>query len=122
MKKSLVALCLAGMSAPFASAALAGDLVIPLPKGTTVEKTKVVYRCADETVEALYLNAGDISLVRLRLKDGVVIAANVMSGSGAKYQGGVHVWWSKGDKADLYDLMADPDMKQPVHCVEVKKS
>ena len=60
--------------------------------------------------------------VRLGLKDGVIVAANVISGSGARYQGGVHVWWSKGDEADLYDLMADPEMKKPVHCVEKKKS
>lgn len=122
MKKSLAVMCFTILSFSAASRALADDLVIPLPKDTTVEKVETVYQCAADKVEATYFNAGDISLVRLGLKDGVVVAANVISGSGARYQGGVHVWWSKGEEADLYDLMADPEMKKPVHCVEVKKT
>lgn len=122
MKKSLASMCFAALSLAAASSASAEDMVIPLPNDTTVEKVETVYQCATDTVDATYFNAGDISLVRLGLKDGVIVAANVISGSGAKYQGGTHVWWSKGNEADLYDLMADPDMKQPVHCVEVKKT
>lgn len=122
MKKSVAATCLAAFSMSVATSALAEELVIPLPKDTTVEKVETVYQCAADKVEAVYFNAGEISLVRLGLKDGVTVAANVISGSGAKYQGGIYVWWSKGEEADLYDLMADPEMKQPVHCVEAKKS
>ncbi|MCZ7851159.1 MliC family protein [Agrobacterium salinitolerans] len=121
MKKSVAATCLAVFSTSIATGAMAEDLVIPLPKDTTVEKVETVYQCAADKVEAVYFNAGEISLVRLGLKDGVTVAANVISGSGAKYQGGMYVWWSKGDEADLYDLMADPQMKQPVHCIETKK-
>ncbi|WP_332909355.1 MULTISPECIES: MliC family protein [Agrobacterium] len=122
MKKSVAATCLAAFSTSIATGAMAEDLVIPLPKDTTVEKVETVYQCAADKVEAVYFNAGEISLVRLGLKDGVTVAANVISGSGAKYQGGMYVWWSKGDEADLYDLMADPQMKQPVHCIETKKT
>ncbi len=122
MRKTVALPCLATFVLSIAADALAEDLVIPLPKGTAVEKVETIYQCAADRVEAVYFNAGDVSLVRLGLKDGVTVAANVISGSGAKYQGGVHVWWSKGDEADLYDLMADPDMKKPVHCVEAKKS
>ncbi|MGV1955773.1 MliC family protein [Agrobacterium sp. 22-214-1] len=122
MKKSVAATCLAAFSMSVATSALAEELVIPLPKDTTVEKVETVYQCAADKVEAVYFNAGEISLVRLGLKDGVTVAANVISGSGAKYQGGIYVWWSKGEEADLYDLMADPEMKKPVHCVEAKKS
>ena len=122
MKKSVAATCLAAFSMSVATGAMAEELVIPLPKDTTVEKVETVYQCAADKVEAVYFNAGEISLVRLGLKDGVTVAANVISGSGAKYQGGIYVWWSKGEEADLYDLMADPEMKQPVHCVEAKKS
>lgn len=121
MTKSIAAICFVVLSSA-ASGALAEDLVIPLPKDTAVEKVETVYQCGADTVEAVYFNAGDISLVRLGLKDGVLVAANVISGSGARYEGGVHVWWSKGEEADLYDLMADPEMKKPVHCVEKKKS
>ncbi|MCZ7488577.1 MliC family protein [Rhizobium rhizogenes] len=122
MRKSIAITCLAILSPMVASSALAEDLVIPLPKDATIQKVEAVYQCAADTVDAVYFNAGDISLVRLGLKDGVLVAANVISGSGARYQGGVHVWWSKGEEADLYDLMADPEMKKPVHCVEKKKS
>lgn len=122
MRKSVAAMCLAAFSMSVATGAMAEDLVIPLPKDAAVEKVETVYQCAADKVEATYFNAGEISLVRLGLKDGVTVAANVMSGSGAKYQGGIYVWWSKGEEADLYDLMADPEMKQPVHCVEAKKS
>lgn len=121
MKKSVAATCLAAFFTSIATGAMAEDLVIPLPKDTAVEKVETVYQCAADKVEAVYFNAGEISLVRLGLKDGVTVAANVISGSGAKYQGGMYVWWSKGDEADLYDLMADPQMKQPVHCIETKK-
>lgn len=122
MKKSVAATCLAAFSMSVATGAMAEELVIPLPKDTTVEKVETVYQCATDKVEAVYFNAGEISLVRLGLKDGVTVAANVISGSGAKYQGGIYVWWSKGEETDLYDLMADPEMKKPVHCVEAKKS
>lgn len=122
MKKSVAATCLAAFSMSVATGAMAEELVIPLPNDTTVEKVETLYQCAADKVEAVYFNAGEISLVRLGLKDGVTVAANVISGSGAKYQGGIYVWWSKGEEADLYDLMADPEMKKPVHCVEARKS
>jgi len=122
MKITVAAPCAAAFALSIATGAVAEDLVIPLPKDSAVEKVETTYQCAADRVEAVYFNAGDVSLVRLGLKDGVTVAANVISGSGAKYQGGVYVWWSKGDEADLYDLMADPDMKKPVHCVDVKKS
>ncbi|AVH42158.1 hypothetical protein G6M70_09230 [Agrobacterium tumefaciens] len=122
MKKSVAATCLAAFSMSVATGAMAEELVIPLPNDTTVEKVETVYQCAADKVEAVYFNAGEISLVRLGLKDGVTVAANVISGSGAKYQGGIYVWWSKGEEADLYDLMADSEMKKPVHCVEARKS
>lgn len=122
MNKTVAAISLAAFSVSLATGAMAEDLVIPLPKDTTVEKVETVYQCVADKVEAVYFNAGEVSLVRLGLKNGVTVAANVISGSGAKYQGGIYVWWSKGDEADLYDLMADPEMKKPVHCVDVKKS
>ena len=122
MKKSVAATCLAAFSMSVSTGAMAEELVIPLPNDTTVEKVETVYQCAADKVEAVYFNAGEISLVRLGLKDGVTVAANVIAGSGAKYQGGIYVWWSKGEEADLYDLMADPEMKKPVHCVEARKS
>lgn len=119
MKKSIAIVCLTTSLLAIASRAGAEDLVIPLPNDVKVEKVDTVYKCGADMVKATYYNAGNISLVQLGLKGGTVVAANVISASGAKYQGDAYVWWSKNDEADFYDLTADPEMK-PVVCVESK--
>ncbi|MCP2134307.1 membrane-bound inhibitor of C-type lysozyme [Rhizobium sp. SLBN-94] len=91
MNKTVAAISVAAFSVSLATGVMAEDLVIPLPKDTTVEKVEAVYQCAADKVEAVYFNAGEVSLVRLGLKNGVTVAANVISGSGAKYQGGIYV-------------------------------
>ena len=52
------------------------------------------------------------------MEDQTVVAANVISGSGAKYAGGIYIWWTKGETADLYNLMDDPEQEKPISCVE----
>ena len=88
-----------------AAAALAGEITIPLADGTDVEKIETVYDCGDRTVAVTYINAGAISLAVLDMDGEPVVAANVISASGARYAGAHYVWWSKGDEASLYDLM-----------------
>lgn len=101
-----------------ASGALAGEINIPLPDDVDVTENSVLYKCGDQNVSATYYNAGENSLVQLEMEDTSVIAANVLSGSGAKYAGGVYIWWTKGDSADLYNLMDDPDQEKPISCKE----
>jgi len=101
-----------------ASGALAGEINIPLPDDVDVTENSVLYKCGDQNVSATYYNAGENSLVQLEMEDTSVIAANVLSGSGAKYAGGVYIWWTKGDTADLYNLMDDPDQEKPISCKE----
>lgn len=100
------------------SGALAGEINIPLPEDVDVTENSVLYKCGDQNVSATYYNAGENSLVQLEMEDTSVIAANVLSGSGAKYAGGVYIWWTKGDTADLYNLMDDPDQEKPISCKE----
>lgn len=101
-----------------ASGALAGEINIPLPDDVDVTENSVLYKCGDQNVSATYYNAGENSLVQLEMEETSVIAANVLSGSGAKYAGGVYIWWTKGDSADLYNLMDDPDQEKPISCKE----
>lgn len=99
------------------SMASAGEIVISVPDDVEVISDSILYACGDDSVSATYYNAGEISLVELEMEDQTIVASNVLSGSGAKYAGGVYIWWSKGDAADLYNIMEDPEMAKPVNCV-----
>jgi len=80
------------------------DVTIRIPGAETVARNTVRYSCSGRIVSAEYLNAGLISIVSLTIGDEFVLAANVLSGSGAKYAGGRYIWWAKGAEATLYDL------------------
>ena len=101
-----------------ASSASAGEINIKLPDDTEVTTNSVLYKCGEKNVSVTYYNAGDISRAELELEDETIVASNVISGSGAKYAGGVYIWWTKGETADLYNLMDDPDQSKPTNCVE----
>ncbi|MGV0910863.1 MliC family protein [Martelella sp. FOR1707] len=83
--------------------ALAEDAVsITLPSGAA--EISASYDCGDFTLDARYINSDQIMLAELQWPDNHVIAANVISGSGARYAAGPYVWWSTGDDATLYDV------------------
>lgn len=94
----------------------ADDITIPMPGETKVEQVNASYQCGSEVVSVVYMNAGSVNLARITMGNTIIVASNVISASGAKYAGGPYVWWSKGDNADLYDVMRDPDMNEPRHC------
>ncbi|PWL19718.1 hypothetical protein DKP76_00695 [Falsochrobactrum shanghaiense] len=114
MKKwiSLLAFSLA------ASTAMAGEITIALPDDVEVSVNSVLYKCGEQNISATYYNAGEISLVELEMEEHSVVAANVISGSGARYAGGIYIWWTKGETADLYNLMDDPEQEKPLSCTE----
>ena len=101
-----------------ASTALAGEITIALPDDVDVSVNSVLYKCGEQNISATYYNAGEISLVELEMEDQSVVAANVISGSGARYAGGIYIWWTKGETADLYNLMEDPEQEKPLSCTE----
>lgn len=84
---------------------VSSDILISVPGARTIDRQAVRYDCAGKSVAAEYINAGPVSLVTLTIGSDFVIAANVLSGSGAKYAGGQYVWWTKGDEATLIDAM-----------------
>lgn len=103
-----------------AVARLAGEmrstaLTIDVPGVHKVERRKLTYDCGGKPVDVEYLNAGGASLATLSLQGEFVVAASVMAASGARYAGERLVWWTKGDRADLYDLTRGEDAA-PVAC------
>ena len=112
MRLSLAAFIIAAAT----NAAMASTVTLELPGGAPVERNSVNYKCGDQAVKAEYINAGDNSLVVLTLGDRTVVAVTVLSGSGAKYAGQQYVWWTKGDNADLYDLMKGDDAPAVFSC------
>ncbi len=85
------------------------DVTIRVPGAEGVNRQTVRYACGDKTVDVEYINAGPVAIARLTIGDDFVVAANVLSGSGAKYAGGRYIWWAKGDEATLYDLYRGDD-------------
>lgn len=88
---------------------MAAEIAIPLPEDTPVETSEVRYDCGDHALTVTYINAGPVSLAVTQIGDQMLVASNVISGSGARYAGSHYIWWSKGDTADLYDLMQGED-------------
>lgn len=106
-------------SAALPAAALAGEITIPLPGDTKAETIAARYDCgAFGTVEASYINAVPVALAVLSFKNEFVVASNVLSASGARYAGGPYVWWTKGQGADLYDLMKGEDAEPIASCTQ----
>ncbi len=99
-------------------AASAAEITIKLPDHAEVSTISVLYKCGEKDVPVTYYNADDIALAALELEDETVVASNVISGSGARYAGGVYIWWTKGNTANLYNLMDDPGEEKPTSCVE----
>ncbi|EJF87138.1 MliC family protein [Bartonella rattimassiliensis] len=100
------------------SCALAASLIIEVSDNPETET--ITYQCNmganKERIEATYHNADNISLVSFKWKGDRIIAANVIAASGAKYVGEQYIWWEKNKEVTLYDLIQDPEEKNPILC------
>lgn len=114
MRFSVLAALAALVAVPASAAEVSLTLSIPVTGAAGVDSKNLAYECDGRTIAVTYLNAGTVSLAVLDIDGETVVAANVVSGSGARYAGGRHVWWSKGDAADLYDLMGEGGEDTPV--------
>ncbi|EIM75764.1 hypothetical protein A33O_07355 [Nitratireductor aquibiodomus RA22] len=112
MRRSVLALTSLFLAA---SPAFAATVEIELPDVESVDTSAVTYACPDGEIDATYYNAGDASLAVVMIDGSPVVMSNVLAASGAKYAGGPYIWWTKGEGADLYDLMKGEDAK-PVSC------
>ncbi|UNE54207.1 MliC family protein [Bartonella machadoae] len=100
--------------------AFAGSIVIEVPDTPEPKTQTVAYQCdtgtSKERVEAVYLNADNISLVDFKWKGDRVIAANVIANTGKKYEGAQYIWWEINNEIILHDLVQDPEGKKRIHC------
>lgn len=95
-------------------------LTITVPTAQEVQTIKANYLCGSTTIAAEYFNAGSVSLVALTLKGEFIVAANVLSGSGARYAGGPYIWWTKGNHADLYDVTQGDNAPPTLSCEQLQ--
>lgn len=117
---TLVTMTMTGAGAGAAEVAI--SLSIPVTGSTTINSNIMAYGCTDDrAVSATYINAGDVSLAVLDIAGTTVVASNVVAASGARYAGGRYIWWSRGEEADLFDLMGEGGDNLPVaHCTITK--
>jgi membrane-bound inhibitor of C-type lysozyme len=70
----------------------------------------VHYRCDhDKALTARYFNSPDNQLAALRLDGKALLFVGVLTGSGARYAHGRHLWITKGDEGRLEDITQGPD-------------
>jgi membrane-bound inhibitor of C-type lysozyme len=112
----LLAAAFAVLTAP----ALAGaSVTIGLTVTGDAERKAVTYDCgtgAPLTVE--YLNAAPNFLALVPVGDQTLVFVNVISASGAKYESGSYVWWTKGTDATLHDITEGLDAAPVLTCSE----
>ncbi|AFR26921.1 hypothetical protein MF1_12760 [Bartonella quintana] len=100
--------------------AFAGSLILEVPDNPEPTTQTIAYQCdtgkSKKHVEAVYLNADNISLVDFKWKGDRVIAANVIADTGVKYAGAQYIWWKTNNEVMLYDLAHDPEEKKPILC------
>src|SRR5690606_10897215 len=96
------------------------DLTITLPSSgdVAIDRLKASYDCSGPTFDVEYINAGSVSLAVFEYDAEAIIAANVLSASGARYAAGHLIWWTKGAQASLYDLTQGEDASPILQCTE----
>ncbi|WP_409361282.1 MliC family protein [Bartonella heixiaziensis] len=99
---------------------LAGSFIIEVPDNPEPKTETITYQCDTgkdkERVEAVYLNADNISLVDFKWKGDRVVAANVVADTGKKYKGAQYIWWKKNNEVILHDRARDPEGKKLIRC------
>ncbi|KQT85202.1 MliC family protein [Aurantimonas sp. Leaf443] len=113
-RRFLLAAWLLGASSAVALAQGASGLTLELEG--PAQRTRVAYACTngpDLTVE--YVNLPGNTMAILPVEGRATLFVGLLSASGAKYASGPYVWWTKGNRGDLYDeRVGDP--KQNVVC------
>lgn len=85
------------------------NLSVTLTPGSLDNVQSLSYACGEgqSAMPVQYVNAGANALAILPIDGEQRIFVNVVSGSGAKYVSGAHVWWTKGDSATLENEMEE---------------
>lgn len=73
------------------------------------------YTCGTDQVTATFLNQEQNSIALISVNgEAPTLLAEVISASGAKYQGGIYELWTKGDNATFRNLLKAP--RKNVQC------
>jgi len=112
-------LVLAGFSIAASPALADVSIGVGLTLSGDAEIKNATYDCgAAGKLAVQYLNAVPNFLALIPIKDQTLVFVNTLSASGAKYESGQYVWWSKGKEASLYDEMKDADARPILTCTE----
>lgn len=105
MRIALVALASLAVTG---TAAAEVALSIPLDLGRTGSIHATSYTCGDaDELSVQYVNTDANTLAIVPINGDERIFVNVVSGSGARYVSGAHVWWTKGDTATLESTLEE---------------
>jgi membrane-bound inhibitor of C-type lysozyme len=91
---------------------------ITVENGGSNARTTAHYQCDGKPVDVDYINVEPDFLAVLPVEGRKRIFVLGMSGSGARYQSGRYVWWSKGKEASLYDQMKGENAPPIMTCSE----
>ena len=110
------AAALAALSAPVLAGA---SVTIGLAVTGDMERKLATYACeGHDPLIVEYLNAAPNFLALVPVGDQTLIFVNVISASGAKYESGSYVWWTKGNDATLHDITEGLDAAPVLTCSE----
>ncbi|MEQ1901302.1 MAG: MliC family protein [Devosia sp.] len=98
---------------------------VTLSLGGNAERKAVTYDCESHApLVVTYVNAAPNFLAIMPVTNDEtgqtddVIFASVIAASGAKYEAGQFIWWSKGSDATLHDVTEGLDAAPLLSCVE----
>lgn len=121
-KLILSAMVLAVAVSPALSAVETG---VTLSLSGNAERRTVTYDCESHApLIVTYINAAPNFLAIVPVTNDEtgqtddVIFASVIAASGAKYEAGPYIWWSKGGDATLHDVTEGLDAAPLLSCVE----
>lgn len=87
----------------------AASLQVPqIQVGAPMTRT---YQCdGGKSLQVTYWNSSNgQSFALVPVEGKPLLFADTLAASGVKYDAGHYTWWTKGDRGDLYDLMAGPN-------------
>ena len=117
MKRFAFAIALLALGAAPAFADITLGVGLTVPGEAQIKVTK--YDCdGHDPIVVQYLDAAPNFLALVPIDGQTVIFANTPSASGAKYEAGKHVWWSKGSQASLSDVTEGLDAAPVLSCAE----
>lgn len=117
MQRTLCALSLFACASTPAVADVTFGVGLSLPGDAQIRTVK--YDCSGhDPITVQYLDAAPNFLALLPIDGQSVVFAKTDTASGAKYEAGKYVWWSKNSQATLSDITEGLDAAPVLSCSE----